>query len=146
MGSNFLDLRSSLISTPSPVSNPSPGIGTDVRFMDASKGILVRTIVETGAQLSALDAKEEKTAEDLENIKVLTGVFDETSSRIIDNIGNKTDDIEVTGDDAKALEIIRMQKEGFSNKIKLTKTNRKVKTITGSSKKKPIAKGLLARF
>ena len=92
----------------------------------------------TGEMIRELEARENPTADERANLKVLTTNFDSMAASMLGIMENKDEDVGATSDEAKVLELIRKESETFSSGLKLTNTTKKVKAIKAAGGNRPV--------
>ncbi len=130
-----------VIDTPGGITNPGGRV-----FENPALGLMSENMSRTGEMIRILEAKENPSNEDKATLVALSTNFDTMASSMLGMMAAKGSDVDATGDEAKALEIIRKESESFSKKVKLTNTTKKVKEIKRSAANKPVMKDILSRF
>lgn len=126
--------------------NVGGNLGLVGEIQDPNIRGLVMAMDTTAEGIRTLEAKETRTPDDDAKLVLLRENFDNSSESILNFVGAKGKDLDVSSDETKALEFIGKSTESFKEKDKFRKTDLKSKELESANTNNPVIKGMVGKI
>lgn len=126
--------------------NVGGNLGLTGEIKDPNIRGLVMAMDTTATGIRTLESKETRTPEEEAKLVFLRENFDNSSESILNFVGAKGKDLDVSSDESRALEFIGKSTESFKEKDKFKKTNKKSKELERTNANNPVIRGMVGKI
>jgi hypothetical protein len=126
--------------------NAGGNLGLVAEIQDPNLRGMMMAMDTTAEGIRTLESKETRTADEDAKLVFLRENFDNSSESILNFVGAKGKDLDVSSDETRALEFIGKSTESFKEKDKFKKTNKRSKELESANANNPVIKGMVGKI